>query len=203
MKKTLVNLFIELASPDENGVSRVISKTEFIGKYIGLHFTNGCNWMRGLRGKYKYITSGRQNNWKIQLVGIDVDDTTRSIRKDILIEIKSQKCAHTGFEGTTQNGIECDHRNGRYDDINVLNTSTQKISDFQPLCRQANQKKRSACKSCNLTNIRFDAKTLGYNVSVIKGDLNYEGTCEGCYWFGPIEFKNDLVQVDKINNILV
>ena len=171
-KKSLADLFIELASPDENGVSRVFSKTEFVGEYYSLHFTNGCNWMRGLRGKYKYITSGKQTNWTIQLIGIDVDNnSSRSIRKDILIQIKSQKCVHTGFEGTTQNGIECDHKNGRYDDVNVLNTSTQEISDFQPLCRQANLQKRSDCKSCLLNGVRFDAKSLGYSKSVIKGKL--------------------------------
>ena len=88
--KTLVELFIELASPDENGVSRVCSKTEFVNEYSDLYFTNGCNWMRGLKGKYKYQTSGKQNNWTIQLIGIDDEYSNRSIRKYILMEIKSQ-----------------------------------------------------------------------------------------------------------------
>ena len=141
-KKPLTELFIELASPDENGVSRVCSKTEFINEYSGLFFTNGCNWMRGLKGKYKYITSGKQSNWTIQLTGIDEKYSNRSIRKDILIKIKSQKCSHTGFSGTTQNDIECDHKNGRYDNINALDPLKQKIEYFQPLCRQANLKKK-------------------------------------------------------------
>lgn len=193
MKKiSLPDLFIELASPDENGVSRVCSKTEFINEYSGLYFTNGCNWMRGLKGKYKYITSGKQTNWTIQLIGIDEDYSNRSIRKDILVEIKFQKCAHTGFAGTTQNDIECDHKNGRYDDINALDPSKQNITDFQPLCRQANLQKRSDCKSCLLSGLRFDATSLGYSKPVIKGDLEYKGDCDGCYWFNPLEFKRNL-----------
>lgn len=191
-KKSLVELFIELASPDEFGVSRVCSKTEFVGEYSELHFTNGCNWMRGLRGKYKYVTSGKQGNWNIQLIGIDDEYSNRSIRKDILKDIKSRKCAHTGFASTTQNEIECDHKNGRYDDINALDLSKQSLTDFQPLCRQANLQKRSDCKSCVLTGFRFDAKSLGYSKSVTEGTLKYDGSCEGCYWFDPIEFKNRL-----------
>lgn len=191
-KKSLSDLFIELASPDENGISRVCHKTEFVDEYSGLYFTNGCNWMRSLKGKYKYLTSGRQTNWTIQLVGFDEEYSNRSIRKDILDEIKSQKCVHTGFAGTTQNGIECDHKNGRYNDVDALNPSKQSVTDFQPLCRQANLQKRSDCKSCLLSGLRFDAKSLGYSKSVIKGSLEYKGDCDGCYWFNPLEFKRSL-----------
>lgn len=191
-KIPMIDLFLELASPDETGVSRLIYKTDFKGKYSSLHFTNGCNWMRSLRGKYKYETSGKQTNWTIKLIGFDEGFSNRSIRKDILKEIKSRKCVHTGFRGTTQNGIECDHKNGRYNDNNALDKSKQKLTDFQPLCRQANLQKRSDCKSCLLSGIRFDATCLGYSKSVIKGTLKYEGDCDGCYWFDPIEFKNNL-----------
>lgn len=191
-KPPLTDLFIELSSPDENGVSRLIHKTDFKGKYSPLYFTNGCNWMRSLKGKYKYETSGKQTNWTIKLVGFDEGYSDRSIRKDILMQITSQKCVHTGFRGTTQNGIECDHRNGRYSDKNALDKSTQNLTDFQPLCRQANLQKRSDCKSCRLSGVRFDAKSLGYSKSVIKGTLEYKGECDGCYWFNPLEFKKNL-----------
>lgn len=191
-KKPLSELFIELASPDDNGVSRVCYKSEFTGEYSSLYFTNGCNWMRGLKGKYKYVTSGKQSNWSIQLTGFDNDYSNRSIRKDIYDEIRNKKCVHTGFRGTTQNGIECDHKNGRYDDINALNPSKQNINDFQPLCRQANLQKRSDCKTCVNTGIKFNAKDLGYNKSVVFGDLKFDGSCLGCYWFDPIEFKKNL-----------
>ena len=45
MKEPLIYLFLELANPNKDGQSRVISKTEFVDDYSKLHFTNGCNWM--------------------------------------------------------------------------------------------------------------------------------------------------------------
>ena len=189
MKESLVSLFIELAEPDEQGKSRSVQKTEFIGEYSKLHFTNGCNWMRSLRGLYLYETYGRGYYWSIKLTGRDNGYTNRSVRADIIREMTYRVCSHTGFSGTTQNGMECDHKNGRYDDINALDIDTQTIEDFQPLCRQANLQKRSDCKSCKISGIRFDAKELGYRVSYIEGDSEYEGTCKGCYWEDCLRFK--------------
>ena len=45
-KKTQIELFLELAEPDENGVSRWVAKTEFVGKYADLMFQNGWSWGR-------------------------------------------------------------------------------------------------------------------------------------------------------------
>lgn len=198
MKKTnLTKLFIEMSNPDHNGFSREVFKTEFIGKYSDLHFTNGCNWMRSLKGKFLYKTSGRGESWKIQLIGIDNGYHNRTVRPDILNEIVEQKCAHTGFAGTTQNGIECDHKNGRYDDLLALNFKTQKIEDFQALTRQSNLFKRSQCQLCKLTNKRFDGKTLGYRVSYIEGSCDYVGSCVGCYWYDVQKFKNNLTKINE------
>lgn len=191
-KKCLSDLFIELAKPNENGESRIVSKTEFIGEFSDLFFTNGCNWMRSLKGKFLYSTLGRGDSWTIKLNGVDNGYHNRSIRTDIVKSIVMKKCVHTGFSGTTQNSIECDHKNGRYDDLNVLVLKSQKMEDFQPLCRQANLLKRSDCKSCKLTGERFDAKTLGYNTSYIDGVSDYNGSCIGCYWYDPKLFKNSV-----------
>lgn len=43
-KKTQVELFLELAQPDEQGVSRWVEKTEFTGEYKDLMFQNGWSW---------------------------------------------------------------------------------------------------------------------------------------------------------------
>lgn len=40
---TKTELFIELAAPDENGVSRWVSISEFVGKYSSLTFGNGAS----------------------------------------------------------------------------------------------------------------------------------------------------------------
>ena len=193
---TDVELFLLLANPYEDGTSRVIYKTEFVGDYSKLNFTNGCQWMRGLKGKHKYETLGRGNSWTIKLIGFDDSNDTRAIRTDIKKTISVKNCVHTGFRSTTQNPIEVDHKNGRYNVSEVLDLLTQNIEDFQPLCRQANLQKRSDCKKCKESDDRFDATSLGYKISVINGDLKYEGSCDGCYWFDPLKFKNNLV----INN---
>lgn len=189
---TDIELFLILANPDKEGISREISKIELSGEFSSLNFTNGCQWMRGLKGKFIYETKGRGNSWTIKLNGVDSNKETRGIRNDIKKIISIQNCVHTGFRSTTQNPIEVDHKNGRYNVISVLDLSTQSVNDFQPLCRQGNLQKRSDCKKCKETGLRFDAKTIGYSVSVIKGDVEYYGTCEGCYWYDPISFKNIL-----------
>lgn len=189
---TDIELFLTLANPDENGISRIISKLEFIDEYSKLNFTNGCQWMRGLKGKYTYITEGRGKSWTIRLTGVDDDTGNRSIRSDIKDIIKKQICVHTGFKGTSQNPIEVDHKDGRYTNKKVLSIETQTLNDFQPLCRQANLKKRSDCNKCKDTNLKFDAKELGYEKSTLDGKIEYNETCNGCYWFDPLFFKKNL-----------
>lgn len=197
-KRNLADLFIEIANPDYNGFSREVFKIEFVGDYKDLYFTNGCNWMRSLKGKFLYETSGRGESWKIKLIGIDNGYHNRAIRTDIKNQITKQKCVHTGFNGTTQNGIECDHKNGRYNNTHALNFETQKTEDFQPLNRQSNLFKRSCCQLCKITNKRFDAKVLGYFVSYIEGGSDYVGTCDGCYWYDVKKFKNNLTKTTNI-----
>ncbi|WQU21493.1 hypothetical protein KVC74_05870 [Helicobacter pylori] len=46
MNKSKKELFLELAQPDENGVSRWVSVREFVGKYQGLQLGNGGSWCR-------------------------------------------------------------------------------------------------------------------------------------------------------------
>jgi len=107
------------------------------------------------------------------------------------------KCEHTGFEGISSDGIEVDHRNGRYNEPNVLNVETQTIDDFMPLTRRANLFKRgNACNPCKSTGKRYDAKLLGYPISVSEGSLDYDEKlgCVGCYWYSPINFRKTLSQ---------
>ena len=54
-KKTTMELFLELAKPDDNGVSRWVNVSEFTGKFATLKFGNGGGWCRrssGLAKKY-------------------------------------------------------------------------------------------------------------------------------------------------------
>ena len=39
---------------------------------------------------------------------------------------------------------------------------------------------------------RFDAKRLGYQVSQVRGNGLYNGTCVGCYWHDPLFFNSEV-----------
>lgn len=46
MKKTKTALFLELASPDQDGKSRWVKVSEFVGQYKELKLGNGGSWCR-------------------------------------------------------------------------------------------------------------------------------------------------------------
>ena len=189
--KTKIELFEELAEIDENGCSRWVYVTEFVGKYQGLQLLNGAGWSRddGTFGKKylierdKSITPGNKTD-AIRTVGFNDGDYSQHIRADIKRKIKSQR-----------SNPEVDHKNGMKNEARVMRNEDQRLSDFQPLSKAANDAKRQYCKECIKTGIRYDAKKLGYPMSYYKGVAehnNEENACEGCYWYDPIEFKKHL-----------
>lgn len=194
-KMNCTELVLELFSPDENGYSRWVAKSECVGKYKKLEPRNGNHWYRN-RGLKKYIFEKEirdsETYWRFNGI-VDDDSFTRTIRQDIRDIVKREKCAFTSSNGTKNNPIEVDHKNGRYNDPRVLNEYTQMVFDFQPLLKFLNAKKREDCIVCKKTNKRFDAKNLGFRVSFIEGNEDYVGTCEGCFWFDIERFKSNLV----------
>jgi hypothetical protein len=103
-----------------------------------------------------------------------------------------------GIQGNSENTkIEIDHKDGRKDDWRVSDISTQRIEDFQPLCKAANDAKRQICKRCKETDKRWDAKNLlGNPYSFYEGDENYndELGCKGCYQYDPVEYRMQSVK---------
>ncbi len=197
----LIKLFLELAQPNENGVSRWVRTTEFIGKYKPLELGNGCSWGRKesqLQKLYKVefnksITPGNRID-AIRLVGKNTEQHfNQAIRKDICEEIRKRKCVMLGVNGTSANTqIEVDHKDGRKNDMRVSNQSTQRLEDFQPLCKAANDIKRQICKNCKATDKRWDARNIeGNPYSFYEGDENYTETlgCVGCYQYDPVEYR--------------
>lgn len=195
-------LFLDLAKPDEKGFSRWVDVSEFIGEYSRLVFGNGADWARSdgtLAKAYiiefdKTISAGNRID-RVRLNGINIkEEGTQQIRTDIRNVIIKQNCVILGTSHKTNKEIEVDHKNGRKNDLRVMNLKTQVLSDFQPLSKAANDAKRQACKVCKKTDQRFDAKKLGYNYSVIEGELLYDHElgCEGCFWYDPIEFRKKL-----------
>ena len=197
-------LFIQLAQPDSNGVSRWVDTSEFVGEYSVLELLNGLSWGRKsstLAKTYnvetdKTVTPGVKID-RIRLNGFNTSTSsnlTQSIRADIKREISSKRCVVLGTNRSCDHKVEVDHKDGRKNDLSVMNTQTQKLSDFQPLSKPANDAKRQFCKECMETNIRYDAKKLGYTVSFTEGILEYQEDigCKGCFWYDPIEFRQKL-----------
>ena len=203
---TQQELFLELAKPNENGISRWVNTSEFVGRYSSLELLNGLSWGRkssSLARTYnvetdKSITTGNKID-RIRLNGFNTCHTsthTQSIRNDIKQEISKQRCVILGTNRSCDHKTEVDHKDGRKDDSRVMNTSTQTIDDFQPLSKPANDAKRQFCKECKETNLRYDAKKLGYTISFTKGNINYDEEigCIGCFWYDPVAFRKELVK---------
>lgn len=199
-KGTKPYLFFKLSNPDENGVSRWVSKDEFVGDYSKLMFNNGADWCRKestiakifVLELDKTATSGPSND-RIRLNGFRNKEDwigNQSIRADIKAYYQKQRCVILGTSKP-----EVDHKNGWKNDSKVMNTSSQKLEDFQPLSKAANDAKRQFCKECRRTNIRYDAKKLGYPISFYAGNKQHNGTengCIGCFWYDPVEFRKHL-----------
>ncbi|AIH02828.1 hypothetical protein M949_1661 [Riemerella anatipestifer CH3] len=214
---TKTELFLELAKPDSNGVSRWVSVNEFIGKYKALQLGNGGSWYRASSSLAKTYTiefdktKTRGNSIDaIRLTGFNNSNTfNQSIRKEIKDFYKNKNCVMLGINGNSINTkIEIDHKDGRKDNDRVSNIKTQRLEDFQPLSKAANDAKRQICKRCKETNLRWNAKNLkGNPYSFYEGDEHYtqELGCVGCYQFDPVEYrKSSVIKISKevTDNIL-
>lgn len=188
MRITNTNLVLELFNPDDNGFSRWVKKNECVGKYQSLFPKNGNHWYRNV-GLKKFIFEKRINNGDIEwrFNGLKYNNGDRSIRLDIWETTRNKPCVITGLKLSNGHKIEVDHKDGRYPE-KVLNKDSQTLEDFQPLLESLNKQKRSDCLKCVKTGNRFDAKSKGCSISVKKGSLKYEGTCDGCYWYNPKDF---------------
>lgn len=196
---TKTELFLKLAQPDENGESRWVYVTEFVGEYATLKFGNGASWARKestLAKNYKIefdksITPGNGID-ALRLTGRNEDNFSQYISAAIKKKIKSQRCVVLGTSNP-----EVDHKNGMKNESRVMQNEEQKLTDFQPLSKAANDAKRQYCKECRKSGIRYDAKLLGYPMSYYSGTANHnheETACIGCYWYDPLEFKRHLTE---------
>lgn len=193
------DLFLKLAKPDSNGKTRWVRVTEFVGEYADLAFGNGASWARKestLAKKYmiefdKTITPGNGID-AIRLNGFNNGDFSQHINAEIKRTISSRRCVVLGTSKP-----EVDHKNGMKNEVRVMKNEDQKLSDFQPLSKAANDAKRQFCKECMRTGIRYDAKQLGYPMSYYCGGAKHKGeenACVGCFWYDPIEFRKHLVE---------
>ncbi|MBO5474930.1 MAG: restriction endonuclease [Bacilli bacterium] len=177
----------------DEGFSPYITMEELERYHHSFHTTNGGDWCRSdssYLGK-KYTIARELRGGKIFAIKTDGFNKKRkinqSIRSDILKEIQGKRCAILDIN----TNIECDHKDGMKDDWRLNNKDNQRLEDFQPLTKTANDAKRQHCKKCLETGKRYDAKRLGYKESYILGDSNSK-TCVGCYWYDPIKFNQKI-----------
>jgi|TARA_Y100000310_G_C20467220_1_gene708228 hypothetical protein len=197
--------FLDLAKPNSEGKTSWIDVTEFVGEYEDLAFGNGASWARKeskLAKEFiiefdKTKKTGNRID-RIRLNGFNIQDIgNQNIKHSIIKHYKSQRCVLLFTSGKSGKPIEIDHKNGRKNDPRVMNIKTQKLNDFQPLSKAANDAKRQICKDCKRNNIRFDAKKIGYPISYYYGADKHNGSpngCIGCFWYDPIDFRKHLNQ---------
>ncbi len=197
---TLGMLFELIADmhPDENDLttffSKKISIEELKNIHPGFESSNGCQWARSdvsyLGKKYviKRIHKGNRV-YEVQMDGPNKNSMKRYrfIRADIREYFVKQNCAILDISSN----IEIDHKNGRYDELTNTSLETQKKSEFQPLCKAANDAKRQHCRECREKGKRYDARNLGFSFGWIAGDENTE-SCVGCYWYDPYVFNKKI-----------
>jgi 5-methylcytosine-specific restriction endonuclease McrA len=123
---------------------------------------------------------------------IETQNSSRSIRKDIRDYFKGQGCVSCG----SNHNIEIDHKNGLYNDPRVSSIGSQRIEDFQVLCRHCNLQKRQTIRETKLTGHRYGAtripmlSPLGVDFTI--GDYSYDkkdiDAMVGTYWYDPVDF---------------
>lgn len=196
-KETKTDMFLRLAKPNDEGISRWVSCDEFVGEFADLKFGNGASWARKestLAKRYviefdKSISPGNGID-RVRLNGFNNGEYSQHIRSDIKKAVSSRRCIVLGTSNP-----EVDHKNGMKNEDRVMKNEEQRLSDFQPLSKAANDAKRQFCKECRRTGIRYDAKQLGYPMSYYKGEAKHNGeedACVGCFWYDPIEFRKHL-----------
>lgn len=123
----------------------------------------------------------------------NIKNINNNIRDDIRKKIIKRPCANC----TTTINIECDHNNSLKNDPRVMNTATQTINDFQPLCGHCNKVKREKEKNAKNEGKRYGAKEdLKYQIDFTEGDeiLNKDNPewYIGTYWGDCLAFKSKL-----------
>ena len=172
---TKTELFLELAQPDEFGVSRWVYVTEFVGKYAELKIGNGLSWGRkesALAKKYeiefdKNLTTGNSID-AIRLNGYNENNFSQYINAKIKRKIKSMRCPILGTSNP-----EVDHKNGMKNESRVMQNEDQKLSDFQPLSKAANDAKRQASVVSGMIRLNLES-TLFKNFLKYKNIFVFE-----------------------------
>lgn len=163
-----------LTDEDKANITNIHSSLEFRSKKTG-----------------KIVSGGTTVYW-IQFFGFGEKIEDKGISHKIAKEIRKLPCANCG----TRNDIQCDHKNDLKNDPRVLDTATQIMEDFQPLCRHCNDVKRGVKAFTVRTGKRFGATKMGFPQDFTQGDdtldLGDPYWYVGTYWGDCLAFKKKL-----------
>jgi len=198
---TKKELFLELASP-KNYISRWVDISEFIWKYRELQLWNWwswCRWSSSLAKEFIVEFDKTITSWnKIDRIRLNWENEyhklSQHIRTDIKSELSKKRCIVLWTHRSCDHITEVDHKDWRKNNPKVMNSKTQKLEDFQPLSKPANDAKKQFCKECTNTWLRYDAKQLWYTVSITEWKLKYDKElwCRWCFWYDSIAFRKKL-----------
>ena len=219
-------------------LSRIFNIDEFIGEYECLKFGNGGSWCRRSNLKNHKVATMKNNGkilflWNnvtdiekqeisnefhtkckiedygnyiryIKFCGLTNFYINRPIRQDIKNYYKKLPCCACG----RKTNLVCDHKNDLYNDLRVLDTKTQIISDFQSLCNQCNLQKRQVNKKTKETGKRYGATNIPmlkiFGIDFIDTneesfDIDDIDALKCTYWYDPCKFMKYIQQQQEIS----
>lgn len=166
----------------------------FISKYINEKKINGdIIFNKGNSIKYIFIYGQKEKN------------DNRPISQKVRTHYADKPCVVCG----SNSNIVIDHKNDLYNDERVLNTDTQTVEDFQPLCIHCNLQKRQVNKKMRETGKRYSALLIPsvavFGVDFTSGDETFNETDPnwgvGSYWYDPVAFVRDAMMKLKRDDI--
>jgi hypothetical protein len=182
----------------ESCVSEAISSTQTAGINRDLR-VKGYEFKK-IGNKYawsQYCNACKRNTVHRQLVNIIPEGAkertalSKKLREKI---IKLHKNRDSRFGKEVIEPLEVDHRVPRIratsaEESHEQKTDQELIDTFMLLTRPNNLTKSRACESCVVTGSRgYDQIPWWY-----CGDEKFEGSCVGCFWYNPDEWKEKLI----------
>jgi hypothetical protein len=205
----------ELFKPNNDGISRYVSREEILQTELGKNWGNGVMRYNVAFNTSKYLWEAKRFNDNprgkiigLRTIGLSEDESNERpiselIRKELLKE--NACCVVCG----SRNNVIIDHKNHMYNDFRVLKKETQQIDDFQVLCNHCNLQKRQTSVDERNEMKRYSALNIPsiaiFGIDYIEGtekiDLKDPNTMKGTYWYDPVIFLKECKRrMSDLNN---
>lgn len=210
--------------PDEKtGISKSITRDEINKTELKLGDNGNIRRDTPWSNKYKWEIKRKNNKPRgrpiaFRTIGFSDDmvknrHISNNIRNNLLK--KYSNCLHCG----NHKDLCIDHKNDMYNDPQVLNSTTQKETDFQVICNkcnkdlkhQANEKEKKTGKLYSVKNLNLAIfKNDNFDYPWEKGLTEYNEQDKNCkmytYWYDIEEFcrKRDIfITITKPLNLII